>query len=311
MLFVPTICSLTYRSEHLASAHPNYARLLRLACECHAGGRNPDGIGAADVDLARLYAYAFRALLGPFYRYETLLGRVIHLASLLSGSTEKNRRLGWNINATASLDLLELCLSRRVERVLFPSSLAVWGGKLPDPLPEDFETWPDGLYGVTKVAVERLGHYYHRAHGLDFRGVRLPVIVSPHAPDGAASAYASHAFRAALRGEAYRFKVRPETQVSMMYVKDCLRVLAGLLGADPARLTRRVYNVHALSPTALELAEAVRARVPGADVGFAPEAAVADLIDSWPAVIGDASARRDWAWRPAWSLEALASDFGT
>jgi threonine 3-dehydrogenase len=236
--------------------------------------------------------------------------RVIHLASLLSGSTEKNRRLGWTVNATASLDLLERCLAHRVERVLFPSSLAVWGGKLPDPLPEDYETWPEGLYGVTKVAVERLGHYYHRAHGLDFRGIRLPVIVSPHAPDGAASAYASHAFRAALRGEAYRFKVRPDTRVSMMYVKDCLRALAGLLAADPARLTRRVYNVHAISPSARELAEAVRERVPGADIGFAPEAAVADLIDSWPAVIGDGSARRDWDWRPAWDLPALAADFG-
>lgn len=155
--------------------------------------------------------------------------RVLHLASLLSGSTEQNRELGWHINATAGFDVLEACLQYQVDRVLFPSSLAVWGGELPDPMPENQETWPDGLYGVTKVAIERLGHYYHQKHGLDFRSVRLPIIISPYAPQGAASAYASHAFVECAKGNPFRFKVRPDTRVSMMYVKDALRSFSLLL----------------------------------------------------------------------------------
>lgn len=231
---------------------------------------------------------------------------VIHLASLLSGSTEQNRPLGWAINATAGFDILERCLTSEVERVLFPSSLAVWGGTLPDPLPEDYETWPEGLYGVTKVAVERLGHYYHAKHGLDFRGVRLPVIVSPFAPAGASSAYASHAFVAAAKEGSFRFKVAPETRVSMMYVQDCLRALTGLLTADPNSLSRRVYNLHAINPSAEELAEAVRVRFPQADIGFDIDEGVSALINSWPGVIGDEHARLDWGWESRYDLAAMA-----
>ena len=234
--------------------------------------------------------------------------RVIHMASLLSGSTEENRRRGWLVNATASMEILELCLLHGVQRVLFPSSLAVWGGTLPDPLPEDFETWPDGLYGVTKVAVERLGNYYHRRHGLDFRAVRLPIIISPYAAPGAASSYASQAFVRAVRKGRFVFRVRPETAVSMMYVKDCLRALTRLLEADPDRLTRRVYNVQAISPSGEELAATVRRLVPDANISFDPDPAVADLIGSWPAVIEDASARRDWGWKPEWDLDRLGRD---
>jgi len=234
--------------------------------------------------------------------------QVIHLASLLSGSTEENRPLGWKINATAGFELLDLCLRHQVKRVLFPSSLAVWGGSLPDPLPENHETWPDGLYGVTKVAVERLGHYYFRKHGLDFRAVRLPIIISPYAPQGAASAYASHAFVQGVQEGRFRFKVTPETRVSMMYVKDALRVLTGLLNADPARLSRRVYNVQAISPNGQELAEAVRLRLPNADIDFDPDPEVAALIDSWPGVIKDAASTLDWDWTPKWTLDRLADD---
>lgn len=247
------------------------------------------------------------AALGELFERERP-DRVIHLASLLSGSTEKNRRLGWTVNATASFELFELSLKYGVGRVLFPSSLAVWGGTLPDPLPEAFETWPEGLYGVTKVAVERLGHYYFRRHGLDFRCVRLPIIISSHAPAGAASAYASHAFIKAAREGRFVFRVRPETVASMMYVRDCLRALLGLLNADPSVLSRRVYNVHAISPSGADLAEAVRSAVPDAHLSFEPDPDVASLIDSWPAVIRDESARRDWGWAPAWNLERLSRD---
>ncbi len=234
--------------------------------------------------------------------------RVLHLASLLSGSTEQNRELGWRINATAGFDVLELSLKYAVDRVLFPSSLAVWGGELPDPMPEDQETWPDGLYGVTKVAVERLGHYYHAKHGLDFRSLRLPIIISPYAPQGAASAYASHAFVECAQGRPFRFKVRPDTRVSMMYVKDALRAFSMLLDADPARLSRRVYNLQAIAPDGTELLTCVKNLLPEADIAFEPDPVVAELINSWPGVIGDESARQDWAWQEAWDLDTLATD---
>ena len=124
---------------------------------------------------------------------------VLHLASLLSGSSEQDRQWAWRVNLDGTFGLFETALQTDVEQVFFTSSLATYGGRLPDPLPEDFPQWPRGLYGATKVACERLGVYYHEQHGIDFRCLRLPIVTSQFAPPGAASSYASQAFVQAVR----------------------------------------------------------------------------------------------------------------
>lgn len=234
---------------------------------------------------------------------------VIHFASLLSGSSETDRPLAWRLNADASFALFEAALKAGVRQVFFPSSVAAYGGPLPDPVPEDQPQWPTGLYGATKLAVERLGTYYHVKHGLDFRSIRLPVVISRFAPLGAASAYASRAFVEAADQGRFVFKVRPQTGPSLIYVKDVLRAILALLDAPAERLTRRVYNIQAISPTAAEIAEAICRRLPAAQLSFEPDPATTALIESWPIRFDDAAARRDWGWRPQYDLPALADDF--
>jgi nucleoside-diphosphate-sugar epimerase len=233
---------------------------------------------------------------------------VLHLASLLSGSCEQNRRRGWQVNSDGTFALLEAAVQAGVRQVFFPSSLAAYGGQLPDPLPEDYPQWPTGLYGVTKVACERLGIYYHERHGLDFRCLRLPAVISRFAPPGAASGYSSRAFLEAMQQRRFVFQVRPTTRVSTVYVRDALRGIVGLVQAPSASLTRRVYNIHALAPSAEEIAAAIRVRLPDVDLRFDPDPQLVALIESWPAQIVDHSARRDWGWQPVYDLPQLAQD---
>lgn len=234
---------------------------------------------------------------------------VLHLASLLSGASEADRRLAWQVNADGCFTLFEAALATGVRTVLFPSSMASYGSPLPDPLPEDYPQWPTGLYGVTKVACERLGVYYHTRHGLDFRSVRLPMVLSRHAPPGAASAYASRAFVEAVASRRFVFRVRPSTRVAAAYVQDVLDGMVALLRAPAERLTRRVYNIFGLAPNAQEIADAIAARLPGVDLRFEPDPAIAALVESWPAGIVDDSARRDWGWQPRYGLARLADEF--
>jgi threonine 3-dehydrogenase len=234
---------------------------------------------------------------------------VIHLASLLSGSCERDRRQAWRINCDGMLELLELSLEYGVKQFLFPSSFATYGGQLSDVLAEDETQWPDGLYGVTKIAGERLGVYYQRQHGLDFRSVRLPMVVSRYAPPGAVSAYASRAFIEAVEHGRYTFPVRPTARVSLMYVQDALRALVDLLIAPQAQLSRRAYNVQSISPTAAEIAAAIKARLPDAELSFDPHPTQADLVERWPKRLVDESARRDWGWNPQFDLNRLADSF--
>ena len=105
---------------------------------------------------------------------------VIHLASLLSGSSEEDLDASWEINATTSFRLMRLAQDHELSGpFVFASTIATYGLDLPDPLPGDTEQWPLGLYGATKVAVERLGWYFKTKHGLDFRCLRFPLVFSP------------------------------------------------------------------------------------------------------------------------------------
>lgn len=244
---------------------------------------------------------------GLFRRHRPVA--VVHLASLLSSSCEQDRVRAWRVNAEGTFLLLEAALRHGPVSVLFASSVAAFGGGLPNVITEDTPQWPDGLYGVTKMAAERLGVYYQRRHQLDFRCLRLPVTISRHAPAGAASAQASHAFLAAEEGRDFSFRAWPDTPMALIYIRDVLRALTDLLKSPVDRLTRRVYNLHSMTATPRDIAAAIRRRLPQARIGFQPEPATAALLASWPARIDDEAARRDWNWRPEFDLESTAEDF--
>jgi len=236
---------------------------------------------------------------------------VIHLASLLSGSCEQDRSLAWKVNMDGTFSLLETALRNGKPKVLFASSVAAFSGRLPAVLTDDTPQWPETLYGVTKMAVERLGCYYQKRHGLDFRCIRLPITISRHAPRGAASALASHAFIEAVHSGKFVFAVRPETKLAAIYVRDVLRAFANLLSASETTLTRRVYNIGGFTTTPREIAAAIKCRLPKAVMEFCPDDAVDSVLAAWPSAIDDSAARHDWQWRTEWNIDRTADDFLT
>lgn len=82
-----------------------------------------------------------------------------------------------------------------------------------------------------------------------------------------------------------------------------------LLAAPGAALTRRVYNIDGFTTTPGEIAAAIRGQVPEAVLEFAPDDAIDGVLAAWPGAIDDATARRDWQWRPEWDLARTAADF--
>lgn len=279
-------------------------RLLAAGKEVTALDREPAAIAGgrferADVtDGARL-----TALVG-----EVRPDCILHMASLLTLSSEADPAAAWRVNATASFELLRAAADHGVSRFFFPSTIATYAGSLPDPLPEDFPQWPVTIYGVTKVAVERMGAYLWRTAGLDFRAVRLPVVVSPFAPPGAVSAYPSHGFTAAQRGEPFVYPAPPGLRVSSIYVIDVIEGILRLVDADPERLSRRVYNLHAFAPSTQDMAGAASRLAPGFRYRFEPRGDVMAMLGGMPSVLVDASARRDWGWNPRFDLAAAAGD---
>lgn len=233
---------------------------------------------------------------------------LLHFGSLLSGACEENLGRAWQINATAAIVLLEAAAQLDDSVFFFPSTGATYGFGVPDPLAEDQPQWPENFYGAMKVAVERAGVYFREKRGLDFRGVRLPMVLSPSAPAAAVSAYASRAFVEARSGRPFVFPVSPETGISTIYVNDVIAGIHRLLSAPKARLSRSVYNLHSFGPTAADIAAAIRRHVPEFVWSFQPDPLVDRLLGGWPRVHLDASARADWGWAPRFDLEATAAD---
>ena len=231
---------------------------------------------------------------------------VYHFASLLSGSSEVDLEVAWDINANSSFHLLRLCVVHGVRSLFFASTGATYGRDLSDPLPEESEQWPENLYGATKVAVERLGVYFKSRHGLDFRCLRFPLVISPFAPISALTAYPSHAFKAALRNEPFTFPVSPGVGMSSIFLEDVIEGIVKFTRAERADLRRHTYNVHAYFVSAEMVAEKILEHFPAFQFDYQPVAAVESLLTAWPNVFVDDSARHDWGWNPRYNFEKSA-----
>ena len=240
---------------------------------------------------------------------------VIHLASLLSGSSETDLDTTWEINATASFKLMRLAQDQKLPGpFVFASTVGTYGPNAGDPLPEDAEQWPDGFYGATKVAVERMGFYFKVNHGLDFRCLRFPLVISPWAPPSAVTAYPSHAFKAAAEGRSYTFPVSREVGMSTMFLHDVVRSIAEIALADRDRLTKPAYNLHSFFASAGDVEDAIKARWQGFECTYEPHPMLDARMRDRPKQIIDESAAHDWDWAPEYdfqkSAEAMFDLFG-
>ena len=230
-------------------------------------------------------------------------GVIYHLASLLSGSSEADLEASWEINASASFRLLKLAVDCGVPRVFFASTAATYSSVDANPMPNDYPQWPRSFYGATKVAVERAGVYFKLKHGLDFRCLRFPLVLSPFAPKTAVSAFPSHAFRAAKNDEPFVFPITPDTGISTLFLDDVITSIVDYVDAEPSRLSEHAYNVHSFYLDAQMVADAVTRRFPNFQYRTEIDTNTQQLISDWPDVIDDSAARADWGWSPVYDFD--------
>ncbi len=229
------------------------------------------------------------------------------LAAALSAIGETRPTSAWQLNMTGLLNVLELARERNLERVFWPSSIAVFGPTTPqDAAPQRTITEPTTVYGISKLAGEGWCRWYHRQHGVDVRSLRYPGLISWSTPPGGGTTdYAVEIFHAALRHRAYTCFLEPEQALPMMYMPDALRATIELMEAPATRIHERGgYNVSAMSFTPTQIAAEIARHVPGFEVTYAPDSRQ-DIARTWPRSIDDDAARRDWGWMPKFDLAAM------
>ena len=229
---------------------------------------------------------------------------VIHLASMLSGSSEANPGLAWEVNASSSIRFMRMCIEHQTGPFLFASTAATYGPDLSSPVGLDTPQWPENIYGATKVAMERMGVYLKLKQGFDFRCLRFPMVLSPFAPAGAMTAYPSHAIAAAAKGESFVFPVAEHTGMSTLYLNDVTRSVIEICTAERSDLNQHIYNLHSYMFTAQDLVTAIQSCYPDFICSYTKNSPTDDLIRRWPDVFDDSAARQDWGWKPQYDFEA-------
>lgn len=202
---------------------------------------------------------------------------VFHLASLVSGGAEQNFELGTKVNLDATRDLLEACrLAGHRPKFVFASSIAVYGGRIPDPVTDDTPPSPRLSYGAQKLVCEILIADYTRRGYLDGCALRLPtVMVRPGSANTAVSGWASAIIREPLAGRDYVCPVRPETRMACISLR---RVVEAFLRATSVTGTCLLPGI---SVSAREMWNAVKGRAKG-KVSFAPDDRLQAIMDAVP-----------------------------
>jgi D-erythronate 2-dehydrogenase len=213
---------------------------------------------------------------------------LFHLAAVVSGQAEADTDLGYRVNVDGTRAVLDACRKLGTcPRVVFASSLAVYGGALPPAVGDETALAPQTSYGTQKAIGELLVNDYSRKGFIDGRAVRLPtVVVRPGRPNRAASSFASSMIREPLSGVEAVCPVSPDT---VMALASPRRVVAGLLQAHdlPADAfgTSRSLQLPGFSVRVGEMAAAVR-RAGGeaayARIRWQPDPQIQQIISSWP-----------------------------
>lgn len=234
---------------------------------------------------------------------------IFHSAGILSAFAEERPHAAYRVNAEGTLNVLEAAKVLGDMRVIFTSTIATYGPGVGDTVNENTQQRPTTMYGVTKVFGELLGEYYVRRFGIDFRGIRLASVIGAGRGPGGASAYSSLIVSEPARGRAFKVPVTEATTMPLVYVKDAVDALIDIAKAEESDLVRRTYGISGFSPTAEELADAVRNAVPGCDVSFAPDEDMVEIVHSWPQRVDTSEASADWGWQSSFDLHDAVNDF--
>ena len=235
---------------------------------------------------------------------------VFHLAALVSGGAEQNFELGMKVNFDATRDLLEACrLAGHAPKFVFASSIAVYGGALPDPVTDETAPAPRLSYGAQKLACEILIDDYTRRGYIDGRSLRIPtVMVRPGSANTAVSGWASAIVREALAGRDYVCPVRPDTKMACISLRRVVEALlhAAELPSDHLG-SQRSLLLTGIGITAQKIWDAVKEKA-RASVRFEPDPRLQQIMDAVPKATLSKRAQA-LGFRPSASIEEIVADY--
>lgn len=233
------------------------------------------------------------------------ISEVYLMAAMLSATAEKFPMRAWNLNMNSLFNVLNLAKERKIDKIFWPSSIAVFGPNTPDTnTPQNTIMEPTTVYGISKQSGERWCNYYHNKFGVDVRSVRYPGLISwKTMPGGGTTDYAVEIFHKALSEGHYTCFLKEDTKLPMMFMDDAIRATIMLMESKAEEIRiRSSYNLAAMSFAPHEIAKSIQGIIPEFEITYAPDFRQ-DIADSWPSSIDDSIAQGDWGWHPEFDLD--------
>lgn len=232
------------------------------------------------------------------------------MAAMLSATGEKYPMKAWDLNMTSLFNVLNLAKSKFIDKVFWPSSIAVFGPSTPTIYTPQYTTMePTTVYGITKQVGERWCEYYHNKYGVDVRSMRYPGIISwKTLPGGGTTDYAVEIYHEAIKNESYECFLKHDTELPMMFMDDAIQATVDIMSAKADDIgIRSSYNLAAVSFTPKDIAESIKKHIPDFKITYKLDYRQ-DIASSWPKSINDSYAREDWNWKHRFSLDDITEE---
>ena len=207
------------------------------------------------------------------------IGSVIHTAAMLSVAAADELRSAYNVNIEGTFNILEASRISGVDKVVFVSSLSAFGPNTPFPFHAKSYREPASFYGASKVCGEVLGTFYSLTHGLDFRCVRLAVVIGPGRRGQGATVSFSKFVEELVLDKHGIILVPDYTVLPIIYVDDVTNLLISLWKAET--VTERIIMSGGVPIAIQDFVSEIKKFIPEADVEYKEDPVVEEVAGTW------------------------------
>jgi len=238
------------------------------------------------------------------------INTVYLMAAMLSATGEKYPMKAWDLNMDSLFNVLNLAKNKFINKVFWPSSIAVFGPTTPkEQTPQHTVMEPTTVYGITKQVGERWCEYYFNKYNVDVRSIRYPGIISwKTLPGGGTTDYAIDIYHKAIEEKHYNCFLSENTELPMMFMDDAIKATIQLMEVASENISiRSSYNLAGISFTPKDLVESIQSQISDFTISYNPDFRQ-DIADSWPKSIDDSLAREDWNWSHNYDLNGITNE---
>tara|TARA_Y100001970_G_scaffold101547_1_gene127542 strand:- start:1049 stop:1972 length:924 start_codon:yes stop_codon:yes gene_type:complete len=230
------------------------------------------------------------------------INQVYNFAAILSAKGEKDPLLTWEINNAGFINIARLCLKNDIKKIFWPSSIAVFGHNSNlDFVKNDEAMLPETMYGVSKLACEKVMFYFNSKNLIDIRSIRFPGIVSNSEPGGGTTDYIIDMLYHAKKEKNYTCFLKENAFLPMMHIDDAIDASIKLMKIDKSSLSKRSpYNISSFETSPSKWLDLIKSI--GYDLKMNYKVDYRQKIaDSWPKKVDDTALRKDIKWSPKYN----------